>query len=1066
MQRKRKPLSQLFPDYQQQIEKRYRGEDDQIDKASQMRAGTIARIVVKNFMCHTHMEVDFKSNINFLIGNNGSGKSSIMTALIVGLGGKAALTSRGNNVKGFIKSGESFASVEIILNNQGWMSYKFDDFGDKITIMRNFTSSGTSNYKIKSSTGEIISSQLKDIQRICAYFNIQIDNPICLLNQDTARNFLNSKDPRQKFMLFTRATRLEAMHEEHEKMLHNQIEATRSMQPKERLYRELKNEINTLEQKMKDYDSISSLKEKSVVLQRELLWSKVKDAEAIQDLQKNVITRLNKEFLTMQDNMQKNESIFNGHEQSIRDLNQQIMDLQNSIEQENEPQTALVNALGRLKETINEKHREKCALIKEIARDTGNCNIMQSEITSVTENYNQIEEEKAKRLNEMQTTEGKIKGVQSLLETSQNDQYQLKNSINRLQEEEHSLLAEIRQIDSQINNASIRLSGFKENSNALLVYGREMPQIVEAINSNKNKFMHLPRGPLGSFITLKDKKWAVAVEGFLSPTLLRAFTVDNKSDNQLLIQIFEKVGREGPKPMVITGKFFLKVHDVSCNLVKPVKGCVSVYDSLEIRDPVVANCLIDQVGIESVLLIPDSKTAIELMSNEHNVPRNCRQGITIKGDRYYPDPNYKTYASRYNTAQYLQVSTVEIIRQLEEKLQNFEDKKITIRNQREGIQRDIFEQNKIANELDVKLGKLNKGLLLLRRKLNDLQNVDELDVANITVTKDQLIKLKKVVEDKKQIHRNIEADIDKLKRKIQVREEQLEQIKVIVRGYEDRIEPLNAQILENEAKCKEMEINKRFAHSRLKECIASIEVETTDFNKKTQNVEVTMQSARVHGDRPSILRPVSSLLKELNENNSVICKIESNMDNPKEIYEKHKICKDRYNKASQFMRDERENIKILQQETDRLGLYYVQTEHYFASFLQHAFQKVLEVRQFEGELNINAEEKKLDLFVIPGQRSQAFKKTSDLSGGERSFSTVAFLYSLWQCTEFPFYFLDEFDVFMDKVNRTKVMEILLYHAKRNSDLQFVFLTPQDMSFLSDKTVTVQKLANPERGNIE
>lgn len=56
--------------------------------------------------------------------------------------------------------------------------------------------------------------------------------------------------------------------------------------------------------------------------------------------------------------------------------------------------------------------------------------------------------------------------------------------------------------------------------------------------------------------------------------------------------------------------------------------------------------------------------------------------------------------------------------------------------------------------------------------------------------------------------------------------------------------------------------------------------------------------------------------------------------------------------------------------------------------------------------------KKLDLIVIPQHGSQGLTTTSNLSGGERSFSTVAFLYSLWQCMEFPFYFLDEFDVYM------------------------------------------------------
>lgn len=54
-------------------------------------------------MCHSLLEVNFiQNNISMVIGKNGSGKSAILTALIVGLGGKASLTNRGSSVKGKI----------------------------------------------------------------------------------------------------------------------------------------------------------------------------------------------------------------------------------------------------------------------------------------------------------------------------------------------------------------------------------------------------------------------------------------------------------------------------------------------------------------------------------------------------------------------------------------------------------------------------------------------------------------------------------------------------------------------------------------------------------------------------------------------------------------------------------------------------------------------------------------------------------------------------------------------------------------------------------------------------
>jgi hypothetical protein len=54
--------------------------------------------------------------------------------------------------------------------------------------------------------------------------------------------------------------------------------------------------------------------------------------------------------------------------------------------------------------------------------------------------------------------------------------------------------------------------------------------------------------------------------------------------------------------------------------------------------------------------------------------------------------------------------------------------------------------------------------------------------------------------------------------------------------------------------------------------------------------------------------------------------------------------------------------------------------------------------------------------VAPAQGSEQNKDLKALSGGERSFSTVCFILSLWNAMESPFRFLDEFDVFMVMTN--------------------------------------------------
>ena len=63
-------------------------------------AGIIKEVYVENFMCHRKMTVKLCRNVNFIHGQNGSGKSAILAAIQVCLGAGARRTHRARNLKG------------------------------------------------------------------------------------------------------------------------------------------------------------------------------------------------------------------------------------------------------------------------------------------------------------------------------------------------------------------------------------------------------------------------------------------------------------------------------------------------------------------------------------------------------------------------------------------------------------------------------------------------------------------------------------------------------------------------------------------------------------------------------------------------------------------------------------------------------------------------------------------------------------------------------------------------------------------------------------------------------
>lgn len=99
--------------------------------------------------------------------------------------------------------------LSVKIKNTGDSAYQNDVYGDSIIVERHFSRSGSSSFKLKSSTGRMISTRKGDLDDICDYFALQIDNPMNVLTQDMARQFLNNSTPHEKYKFFMKGTQLE-----------------------------------------------------------------------------------------------------------------------------------------------------------------------------------------------------------------------------------------------------------------------------------------------------------------------------------------------------------------------------------------------------------------------------------------------------------------------------------------------------------------------------------------------------------------------------------------------------------------------------------------------------------------------------------------------------------------------------------------------------------------------------------------------------------------------------------------------------------------------------------------
>lgn len=86
---------------------------------------------------------------------------------------------------------------------------------------------------------------------------------------------MNTNDPKQKFILFIRATGLEKIREEYKNILNYKKEVTKIYEEKQKSCKEFCNLIKELERKIKNFKSVDTLRSMLKLLQGELIWSKV-----------------------------------------------------------------------------------------------------------------------------------------------------------------------------------------------------------------------------------------------------------------------------------------------------------------------------------------------------------------------------------------------------------------------------------------------------------------------------------------------------------------------------------------------------------------------------------------------------------------------------------------------------------------------------------------------------------------------------------------------------------------------------------------------------------------------
>ncbi|GAA5883202.1 hypothetical protein JCM16303_007304 [Sporobolomyces ruberrimus] len=1057
-------------------------------------AGVISHVKLENFMCHYSTEVDFGPQVNFLVGVNGSGKSAVLTGITMALGGNAKATNRGTKGGDLIREGQPSARCSVTLANRGEDAFKRDVYGDEITVERTLNKSGGGGYKIKNSEGKTVDTKKATLDAFLDHFNLQVDNPMTVLTQDQSRQFLAKASAKDKYNFFLRGTQLAQLTEEYEQIRSNTETMEEALARKREVVPELKEAYRRAKERAKEAQAAMEQQENLGLLKDQLVWSYVEEVE----------TQIQFARHKIQEEAAKGPKF----EYEINKLQEELDTLQGEISTAKEAEAESKNAADQNKpelEALKEKIRlnrvrlqrwkdEERKISSNMARQRATLRDLEQQIAIEESKLSRdIEAERAPLRAAIEHANDELAKIDLRVNDNTLKLDQCGETYRTHSEEYSNINAQIQNAEQQKQQLGGRLNNIRMAArNKLLKFGSGVPQFLEAIK-NERGWRGQVVGPMGLNVQLNHPEYARALDSFFNH-YLNGFVCSNQEDARRLRQLCSKYRM--PQETIILCVDYDENFDRDLAHGEPDSQILTVLRALTIDSPLVRQALINSNQLEKIALVPRRPDGDALMRTD---PRNVSR--TFSADMYQlRHSNGKSSSNSmddWRGAPRLQADASQSIASLEEQMQKID---IDIR----GLEQRKAQVGQLARAADQQRKSLDGEIRKLSSRKLRLQN--EIAANTEKLTEEQPNNISALLSAKAEI----EAEIENIQRQYQAGLENKASQDQDLRPDVEKSNQLQNDILKAESLAARIAVSSYPSTLLTSEPLlipavprSCAQSHLSDFFGKVRSVEAKIHRQKTDKDAhinrlakyQAEAQAFQDTLTERTDQASTICqrpeivgKKKDAKRLEKEIESINKALKERAKRQGATLEQILEELEVRKKvaqdavkQTNDLAVLINQLEQAYnnrtakwTDFRAHICHRAkmqfgfyLSNRGYHGKLKFDHDRTQLHLAVQTdadkGKEKQKRKDAQALSGGEKSFSTICLLLTMWEAVGCPLRCLDEFDVFMDAVNRRIAMNMMIDTAKSADAVQFVLITPQDMGSIAwGKEVKVVKMGDPKR----
>ncbi|KAL2020982.1 hypothetical protein VTK56DRAFT_7756 [Thermocarpiscus australiensis] len=1026
------------------------------DPSSEFQPGAIVRVKVQNFVTYEEAEFFLGPNLNMVIGPNGTGKSSLVCAICLGLGYSSNVLGRASAFGEFVKHGKDEAQIEVELQRKPEHA---ENYVVGLCIRRE------DNSRKFAINGQRVSQ--KEVQKLMRSLRIQIDNLCQFLPQDKVAEFaalspvellektLHAAAPEEMIQWQAQLKEYFKVQKEAEHSTDKIREELRKMEARQQV---LQADVEKLRERKAIQEEIDKLNKLRVIVRYYEARNKWKEAKARKAEAERSLKRLQESVAPALEAVNRKQE----YQSKIKLV---VVDRQSRLQAAQAAADSAINQVEAAESKCQELSSKKDAERGNFASKKQELGRLRKKITDLEASYrrtpkefdaadwNRRIREQEHLLREKETEaaelEEELRQVVTKANTNRDQLSRLQNTVRELDSQRGQLLKQLKRINPDVAKG------------------------WEWLKENQTEFEKEVFGPPMLTCSVNDKRYTDLVQSMLQADDFLCFTTQTREDHKKLSDHFYKVMGLS----VTIRSCFTPYSSFRPPLSKEELASLGfdgyVRDYLEGPEPVLAMlCAEKRLHASAVALRDISDEQFDRIQRTESLNQFAagKQLYRITRRREYGPGATSTRVTQFAKGQFWAdqpldaAEKTELMRKIQElnmQLKEMDEHKATKETQK----RDIDNQKRRIVDKAVELRAAKKELQQEYTKWQALPDKIESEKRALRRTEEELAAYRGRIFELEKLHD--QAILDQAKAILQHHEH-------IARIRAARQALLEAQLvlMEAESEVKILKDKNSEITQQLDEGKRSLQKIVEELNQqrdiaaeaREQALSVLTEENKDELRAGVEEKTVEEIDQQIGVEKAKLDVIQASNPAALEEYERYaaRIERERANQANQESRlaELNERIRSIKSQWEpRLDQLVGQ--------INDAFSYNFEQISCAGEVGVHKDED-FDKWAI--EIKVKFRENETLqrldqhrqSGGERAVSTIFYLMALQSMAQAPFRVVDEINQGMDPRNERMVHERMVEVACREHTSQYFLITPKLLSGLRyDERMRVHTIVSGE-----